>query len=116
VFVPLACAESRLIINLLEPQASDALVSWGLINAIFEDKEYFESYVMEPLAQRMMAMDAELARAFKGKVDRDSVFAGNPRARLRFFYERSPYYDQEKNLYPVFRVVQPLDEAVLGDQ
>ncbi len=112
IYVPLANPKSRLIMHLLEPQAPDALVAWGLINTIFEEKEYFESYVMEPLAQRMMAMDEDLAQSFRKKLATDSAFAANSRARLRFFYEHSPYFDREKDLYPVFRVIRPMETVL----
>ncbi|HEV2472962.1 MAG TPA: M14 family metallopeptidase, partial [Chthonomonadales bacterium] len=32
---------ARLLMDLLEPQASDSLLRWGLMNAVFEQKEYF---------------------------------------------------------------------------
>ena len=35
---------------------------------------------------------------------KDATFAADPRARMRFFYERHPTYDTALNLYPVFRV------------
>lgn len=109
IYVPLANPKARLIMHLLEPQAPDALVAWGLLNTIFEDREYFEPYIMEPLAQRMLAQDAELQKSFAQKVASDSIFAANPRARLRFFYQRSPYHDTGKNLYPVWRWVEKAD-------
>ncbi len=104
-YVPLANTKARLIMHLLEPQAPDALVAWGLLNTIFEDREYFEPYIMEPLAQKMLAQDAELQKSFAQKLASDSVFAASPRARLRYFYQRSRYYDAEKNLYPIWRWV-----------
>lgn len=104
IYVPMGNPRGKLIMHLLEPQAPDALVAWGLMNTIFEDREYFESYVMEPLAQKMMAEDKELADAFVHKLQTDTLFAANPRARLAFFYQRSPYYDQDKNRYPVWRL------------
>ncbi len=107
VCVPMGNPLGKLIMHLLEPQAPDALVAWGLMNTIFEDREYFESYIMEPLAQKMMEQDHDLAEAFSRKLQSDSAFAANPRARLAFFYQRSPWYDQEKNRYPVWRLNGP---------
>ena len=104
VYVPLGNPRAKLIMHLLEPEAPDALVAWGLMNTIFEDREYFESYVMEPLAQKMMVDDPGLAALFTQRVHSDSAFAANPRARLGFFYQRSPWYDQDKDRYPVWRV------------
>ncbi|HEX9421699.1 MAG TPA: hypothetical protein VF899_00550 [Pyrinomonadaceae bacterium] len=32
------------------------------------------------------------------------------RARLEFFYQRSPYSDNQMNLYPVGRIITPLNQ------
>lgn len=112
VYVPLGNPRAKLIMHLLEPEAPDALVAWGLMNTLFEDKEYFESYVMEPLAEKMMADDPQLAALFAQRVQSDSAFAANPRARLGFFYQRSPWYDQDKDRYPVWRVTGDLPPAL----
>ncbi|HOT97068.1 MAG TPA: M14 family metallopeptidase [bacterium] len=108
IFVPMGNPRGKLIIQLLEPEAPDALVAWGLMNTIFEDREYFESYVMEPLAEKMMAGDKALAERFASKVQSDSAFAANPRARLAFFYQNSPWYDQDKDLYPIWRMTRDI--------
>jgi hypothetical protein len=111
VYVPMGNPLGKLIMHLLEPEAPDALVAWGGMNTIFEDREYFESYVMEPLAQSMLENDRELADVFAQKLTSDSTFAANPRARLAWFYQRSPYFDQEKNRYPIWRMTshRPLE-------
>jgi len=109
VYVPLGCPESKIIIQMLEPDAPDALVGWGFFNPIFEMREYFESYVMEPMAQQMIEANPDLLNEFQAKLQSDSAFAANPYQRLMFFYQRSPYWDQEKDLYPVARVTRPLN-------
>lgn len=90
--------------NLLEPAGSDSLVAWGFFNAVFEQKEYAEAYVMEPLARRMLSEDAGLRREFEERLARDEAFARNPPQRLDLFYRRSPYADARQNVYPVARV------------
>ena len=47
--------------------------------------------------------------ASRQKVASDPKFAASSRARLNFFFERSPYHDQQMNLYPVVRVIAPLN-------
>lgn len=108
IYVPLGCPESKIIMQMLEPQAPDALVGWGFFNTIFEMREYFESYIMEPMAEKMAAENPELMKEFNQKLVADSAFAANPYQRLMFFYERTPYWDEGKNLYPVARVTKPL--------
>ena len=112
VVVPMAQAASRVALHLLEPDAPDSLVAWGFFHPIFEQKEYAEDYVMERLAREMMARDENLRREFEQRVASDPQFAGSARARLRFFYERSPYWDRQMNLYPVGRVTAPLNVAL----
>ena len=108
VIVPLNNNLAKLGINLLEPEAPDSLVAWGFFNAIFEQKEYGESYVLEDLAREMMSADQALSQEFELKVANDPAFAASPDARLQFFYRRSPYWDPYMNLYPVGRVTTPL--------
>ena len=114
VVVPLAQSAGRLALNLLEPDAPDSLVYWGFFNSIFEQKEFAEGYVLEELARRMLAQDENLRREFERRVANEPQFAANARERLRFFYERSPYQDKQMNLYPVGRLLTPLN-AKLSD-
>ncbi|HEY8185315.1 MAG TPA: M14 family metallopeptidase [Pyrinomonadaceae bacterium] len=112
VIVPLAQESAKVAINLLEPEAPDSLVHWGFFNATFEEKEYAENYVLEKLAREMLANDPGLREEFKQKLA-DPTFAANPRARLQFFYERSPYWDKQMNLYPVGRIIAPISVPLL---
>ncbi|HKR58846.1 MAG TPA: M14 family metallopeptidase [Pyrinomonadaceae bacterium] len=104
IVIPLNQTLAKVAINLLEPQAPDSLVKWGFFNAIFEQKEYGEHYVLETLAREMMEKDPELRSEFQKRLSTDATFAASPAARLEFFYERSPYWDQQMNLYPVGRI------------
>jgi len=83
-------------------------VRWGLFNAIFEQKEYAEAYILESLAREMLASDPKLKKEFDAKLATDLSFASSPADRLQFFYRRSPYWDQQMNLYPVGRVNESL--------
>ncbi len=114
VVVPMAQASSRVALYLLEPDSPDSFVAWGFFNSIFEQKEYGEGYVLEKLAREMLAKDENLRREFEQRLKADEKFAASPRERLRFFYERSPYWDREMNVYPVGRVTAPL-KAKLTD-
>ena len=107
--VPVSQTLGRVILNLLEPQAPDSLARWGFFNAIFEEKEYAEHYVLEALAREMLANDPSLAQEFRQLLAGDAEFAASPSARLRFFYRRSPYWDPQMNLYPVGRIITDFD-------
>ncbi|MCG9731462.1 M14 family metallopeptidase [Shewanella sp. Isolate13] len=91
-----------LAILLLEPQSPDSLFQWGFFNPIFTRTEYIENYAVEPLAAKMLKDDPALQAEFD-KALKDPEFAANPRARLRWFYERSPYFDNQYLKYPVLR-------------
>ncbi len=108
VIVPLAQELAKVAINLLEPEAPDSFVRWGFFNATFEAKEYAENYILEKLAREMLAAAPDLRAEFETRIATNAAFAANPRARLEFFYQRSPYWDRQMNLYPVGRIVTEL--------
>lgn len=91
-----------LAILLLEPQSPDSLLQWGFFNPIFTRTEYIEDYAVEPLAAKMLKEDPKLQAEFD-KALTNAEFAADPEARLRWFYERSPYYDNQYLKYPVYR-------------
>ena len=94
----------RVIMNLLEPEAPDSFVSWGFFNAFFERKEYAEPYIMEPVAQQMLASDKHLRRMFFDQLQNEA-FRNDPESRLDFFYQRSQYFDNYEKKYPIFRMI-----------
>jgi hypothetical protein len=104
LFVPIAQPLAALAMHLLEPDAPDALAAWGGFANAFEQKEYMEPYVAEQVAREQLAASAELREAFAARLRDDAAFAADPRARLDFFYRRSPSWDERLNLYPVLRV------------
>ncbi|MBD9477609.1 M14 family metallopeptidase [Pseudoxanthomonas sp. PXM02] len=103
LFVPIAQAKSRLVMALLEPLAPDSLLAWGRFNNAFERKEYMEDYVAESVAREMLR-DPAVKVEFERKLREDKTFAGDPNARLEFFYRRHPSWDERYQLYPVLRV------------
>ena len=107
IVVPMAQEAANVAIHLLEPNGPDSFVTWGFFNAVFEQKEYGEGYVIEKLAREMLAKDPNLQKEFDERL-KDPNFAKNPRARLNFFYEHSPYFlNQKVGIYPVGRILQP---------
>ena len=90
-----------LAVALLEPECKDSFLAWGFFLEILQRTEYIEGYVVAPMAERMLAADPKLRADFEAKLAEDPKFAANSAARLRWFYERSPYYDDRYLLYPV---------------
>ena len=90
----------KLATALLDPRGPDSFFQWGFFNQMFQRTEYAEPYALVPLAEKMLAQDPKLKKEFERKMQ-DKKFAGDPSARLAFFYQRSSYYDQEYLKYPV---------------
>lgn len=92
-----------LAILLLEPAAPDSFFQWGFFHEVLSRTEYVEGYVMEPMAERMLAEDPALREEYLARLAEDAAFRADAQARLRWFYERTPYYDERHLLYPVAR-------------
>ena len=88
---------------MLEPEGADSLLAWNYFPEILQRTEYIEGYVIAPLAEKMLAHDSALRAEFERKLASDKAFAANPDARLAWFYERTPYFDERYLLYPVGR-------------
>ena len=56
----------------------------------------------------MLAQQPQLAEEFNRKLKEDAAFAASPSARFDFFLRRHPLWDSHFDLYPVFRVDEPL--------
>ena len=98
-------ADAMVALNLLDARAPDSLLRWGYLDAIFEPKEYGEPRVVEALARKMIAEHPALKDEFDARLKSDPAFAASPRARLAFFFERSPWYTAQKvGDYPVMRL------------
>ncbi|RKH36319.1 M14 family zinc carboxypeptidase [Corallococcus sicarius] len=103
LYVPVAQKNVQLVAHLFEPSGPDSFLAWGFFNAHFEQKEYIEDYVVEPYARELLAKDPTVKAAFQERL-KDPAFAKDPHARLRFFAERHPAWDERFGLYPVYRV------------
>ncbi len=95
-----------LAVLLLEPSSPDSLFQWGFFDSILSPTEYIEDYIMDPMAERMLAEDSKLAQEFREKLVTDAEFRANPRARLQWFYRKTPFYDARARLYPVGREIR----------
>ncbi len=104
--VPLDQRLSRVVIHWLEPEAPDSALRWGFFDAIFEQKERGEAYVLEQRAREEMARDPSLKAEFEQRVRTNPKFAADPVARLAFFYDRSPWGRANRvGEYPVGRLL-----------
>jgi len=110
LYVPLDTELANVAIALLEPEGPDSLFSWGELSSCLEEKEYMDTRVLDALAREMLAKDPALRAEWEEKL-RDPRFAEDARARHRFFYRKTPYFDETVGLVPVFRLDAPLSVA-----
>jgi hypothetical protein len=116
LYVPLDDPLAPVAMHILEPDGPDSLFAWGDLSSALETKEYIDARVLDPLAEKMLADDPKLAAKWKAML-KDPKFAADARARYRFFYSRTPYWDESVGLLPVFRLDAPLgDLAAPGDE
>ena len=88
---------------LLEPSSPDSFFQWGFFDQVLQQTEYIEGYILEPMADRMLAADPKLAEEFRGRLAQDEAFRNSPTERLRWFYSKTPFVDERWKLYPVGR-------------
>jgi hypothetical protein len=102
--VDMAQPGAKIIAHLIEPKGNGSFLYWGFFDAIFEQKEYAENYVIEPMAVKMMEEDPTLKKEFEKKKADDPEFARNPSAILTWFYSQTPYWDNRKDIYPIGKI------------
>jgi murein tripeptide amidase MpaA len=86
---------------LLEPESPDSLFRWGFFNEVLARIEYYEGYVLEPIAEAMLQRDPALAKEFRTNLESDKEFRADPAKRLDWFYAKTRFADQRWLLYPV---------------
>jgi len=106
LYVPLDTELAGTIIHLLDPESPDSLFAWGEFNTVFEQKEYADVRVLDGLLAEKLK-DAAFKAEWEEKL-KESNFANDTRARMRFVYERTPYWDEMLGLVPVYRLDTPL--------
>ena len=104
IVIPCSQRAVKVIAYLMEPGSGDSFLRWGFFNTQFQQKEYSESYVMEGMARDMLAKDPALQKEFDQKKAADTVFAKNPNAILNWFYSKTPYWDRNLDVVPVYKV------------
>lgn len=96
-------ALGELAVILLEPESVDSFFQWGYFNSIFSQTEYMETYIMEPLIAKMLSEDADLKKRFEEEKASNPEFEKSPRTVYSWFYEQTPYFDQNWKVIPVGR-------------
>jgi hypothetical protein len=107
LWIPADQADFELAAHLLEPDAPDSLVSWGLLSLVMERKEYISAGVLENLARDMLE-DPEVAAEWEHAL-KDESFAGDRRARYIWWYSRTKHWDETFGLMPAMRLLSKPD-------
>ncbi|MEZ5058649.1 MAG: M14 family zinc carboxypeptidase [Saprospiraceae bacterium] len=95
---------NRIVMENLEPQATDSYFAWNFFDGILMQKEYFSSYVFEETAAAFLKDHPEIKKELDAKRNADPKIAENARAQLDFIYKRSPWYEPTHMLYPISRL------------
>lgn len=105
LWIPADQPDFEVAVQLLEPEAPDSLLSWGLLSTVFERKEYIDPRVLEGLAAEMLK-DPKTAAEWQAAL-KDEKLAADGNARYEWWYRRTPYWDEAAGLLPYFRVLRP---------
>jgi len=93
----------ELLVILMEPESVDSFFQWGYFHSILSQTEYMETYIMEPMIAKMLSEDTDLKKRFEAKKTSNPEFSKSPRAIYSWFYEQTPYFDQNWKVIPVGR-------------
>lgn len=93
----------ELAVQLLEPEAVDSLVSWGLLSSLFENKEWINEFVLEAWAREQLKKP-EVASAWQQALSAPGL-ASNGEARFAWWQHRHPSWDKEARVMPVMRLM-----------
>ncbi|HEY9422001.1 MAG TPA: hypothetical protein VIW92_11350, partial [Thermoanaerobaculia bacterium] len=104
LWVPADQADFEVAVQLLEPEAPDSLLSWGLLSSVFERKEYIDPRVLERLATERLR-DPKVAAEWREAL-KDPKLAADGGARYEWWYSRTPYWDDTVGLLPYFRAMK----------
>jgi hypothetical protein len=104
LYIPMCQRAAKVVAFLLEPEADGSLFSWGFFNSIFEQKEYSETYVMEPMALKMLREDPALREDFEARKKKQPDWVNNQWEVMNWFYSRSLWADPKLRVYPVGRI------------
>jgi hypothetical protein len=109
VRVPTDQPLGTLAMLLLEPASPDSFFQTGFFHWALQRAEYAEGYIMEPMAERMLAESPALRSEFEKALRDDPKLAASRELRLDWFYSRTPFFDERWRLYPVGREVSAPD-------
>jgi hypothetical protein len=106
IWIPADQPDFEIAVQLLEPDAADSLMAWGLMSTIFERKEWIDGPELERIATEMLK-DSKVKAQWE-KALADPTFAKDAAARYEWWSRRTPYWDESIGLMPVYRAMKVL--------
>ncbi len=106
LWVPADQPDFEVAVHLLEPDAPDSLLAWGVLSGIFERKEWIDGPELERMAADRL-QDPKVAAEWQAALA-DPAFAKDAAARSEWWARRTPYWDETIGLVPVYRAMKPL--------
>ncbi len=107
LWIPADQPSFEIAVQLFEPEAPDSIVRWGVVSSLFERKIYIGRDLLEQLANEMLA-DEKVRTEWEAALE-DPEFATDAGSRYRWWYRRTPYWDETIGLLPVMRVMTPVE-------
>ncbi len=105
VLVPMGYPSDHYAMEALECSAEDGFFAWNFFDAVLQQKEWFDDYLFEDKAARLLEENPALKADFEAMRKADSAFAGDADAQLLWIYRRSPWMEPSWRKYPVLRVM-----------
>ena len=105
MLVPMGKNTDHYVMEALTCRAEDGFFAWNFFDGVLQQKEWYNDYVFEDLAERWLLHDPGLKAEFEAKRTAEPEFAKNAQAQLTWLYRRSPWMEPTYRKYPVLRVV-----------
>lgn len=96
---------NNFIIQVLEPQATDSYFNWNFFDATLQQKEYFDPYLFEDIADSLLNSKQSLKEQFEEMKLTDEKFRNDGYAQLKFIYDNT-ILEPEFMRYPVARLIK----------
>ena len=90
--------------SVLFAQTEDSYFAWNFFDSYMDEKEYFSPYVFEDIAADLLKENPDLKKELEEKRKYDVDFAKSQWAQLYFIYQRSPYFEPNFCVLPVYFV------------
>ena len=94
----------RYLLETLEAEATDSFFNWNFFDTILQQKEGYSAYVFEEVAEKLLAENPSLKKAFERKLNTDERFVKSIRKQLDYIYKNSPHYEKAHLRLPIFKV------------